>query len=403
MIRLSESILSVGESPTIAAAARAKELQAQGRDIVSFTVGEPDLDTPQHVKDAAKEAIDKGHTKYTATGGIPALRKALSEKLAKYQGLNYPPEQIIVTNGGKQAIAAACAVLLNPGDEVIIPAPYWTSYPDMVKLAGGRPVIVETFPEQGYLMSPKDLEQAIGPKTKMLILCSPSNPTGSCYGAAELRALGEVILSHKYGAGVVVLSDEVYEHITYDSFQAESFASVVPECRDRTLVVNAFSKAYSMTGWRVGYAAGPKEIIKAMVNHQSQFTTNVCSIAQYAALCAYEDGGEFPRFMLEKFKERLEILIDKVQEIPGVKLYPKPRGAFYAFLRIDGLIGKRNGDVLIRSGNDLAAYLLEKYDVAVVQGEAFGCPNAVRLSFALSNEQLLKGLERIKQAAESLG
>ncbi|MFN8391436.1 MAG: pyridoxal phosphate-dependent aminotransferase [Bdellovibrionota bacterium] len=402
MVSLSQTMARIPPSPTIAAAAKANALKAQGKDIISFTVGEPDFDTPKHVRDAAVEALDKGLTRYTAAEGTVALRQVICDKLKRDQGVEYTPKDIVVTNGGKQALAAACAVVLNPGDEVIIPAPYWTSYPDMVRLAGGEPVIVETYAKEGYALTPEALRKACSDRTKMIIINSPSNPTGACYSGAELKALANVISSLKNKSNIVVVTDEVYEYITYDGFKHESIVTVAPELREQILIVNAFSKAYAMTGWRVGYAAGPRNIIDAMAIHQSQFTSNVCSIAQYAAGKAYDDNYAFPTMMRDEFAKRVEIVCGAVEQMPGIKLSVKPRGAFYAFLEIDGLVGKKDGNIVINSGQDFANYLLEKYDVVVVQGEAFGAPKAVRISFALRTEDLKKGLERIKQAASSL-
>ena len=402
MVTLSESIGRVQPSPTIAATARAQELKAQGRDVVSFTVGEPDFDTPQHIKDAALEAMKKGFTKYTAVSGILPLRQAIAAKLKREQGVEYKPAQICVTNGGKQALAAACAVLLNPGDEVIIPAPYWTSYPDMAALAGGKPIIVPSSADEGYLMSPPALKAACSSRTKIVVLNSPSNPTGACYSGSQLKALASAIRSLPNYENIVVLSDEVYEYFTYDGFRHESLLSVAPELTEHTVVVNGFSKSYAMTGWRVGYAAGPAAIIDAMSTHQSQFTTNICSIAQYAALAAYNDSGAFPRKMLEEFEKRREIVCEAVKEMPGISLPVKPLGAFYAFLRVEGLFGKSCNGATIRSAGDFANYLLNAFDTVVVQGEAFGDAGAIRLSYALATAELKKGLDRIKQAAMSL-
>jgi aspartate aminotransferase len=403
MITLSKSICRIQPSATLAAANRAAELKAEGRDIVSFTVGEPDFDTPDHVKQAANEAMKKGFTKYTAASGIVPLRKMIATKTSEVSGINYSPDQVAVTNGGKQAIATACAVLLNEGDEVIIPAPYWTSYPDMVELAGGTPVIVQTRAEDGYVMTPEQLVGAVTKNTKMIFLNSPSNPTGGVYSPNDFKVLGEAIKKLPNYDQITILLDEVYDYFIYDNFETCSFAKVNPDLVDNILIVNAFSKAYSMTGWRVGYAVGPEKIAKAISKHQSQFTSNVCSIAQYAAAAAYSDNGEFPRQMLKEFSERLEILVDAVNETPGVELAVKPRGAFYGFLRIEKLFGKSCGETKITCANDFATYLLEKYDLAVVQGEAFGDPGAIRVSFALSQEQLKKGMARIREAAESLG
>lgn len=402
MIKLSQSINRVKPSASLAAVARVNELKAQGRDIVSFTVGEPDFDTPQHIKDAALEAMKKGLTKYTPVAGILELRKVIAEKLKREQQIEVTPKDIVVTNGGKQALTAACAVLLDQGDEAIIPAPYWTSYPDMVLLAGGTPVIVPTVAEQGYVMTPEMLVRAASSKTKMIIINSPSNPTGACYTAQQLKGLAEAIKSLPNAKDIVIVLDDVYEYFAYDGFKYSSFTALCPELLPNTVLVNAFSKSYAMTGWRVGYVTGPKDIVSAIDKHQSQFTSNVCSIAQWAASAAYNDNGEFPKKMAAEFQTRLDILCEQVKQIPGVALPVKPQGAFYAFLRVDGLFGKRNGDITIKSGQDFSNYLLERFDVATVAGEAFGDANAIRLSFALSREKMLEGLRRIKQAAVSL-
>lgn len=402
MISLSEFISQIKPSATFGAAKRAAELRASGKDVVSFTVGEPDFDTPQHVKDAAIEALRSGFTKYTATEGIPKLKQAIVAKLLRDQNLSYSTEQICVTNGGKQALAAACAVLLNPGDEAVIVAPYWTSYPEMVSLVGGIPTIVQTSAEEGYLVSPEKLMAAVTPRTKLIILNSPSNPTGASYSAEQLKALGRAIKNHPRISDLMVITDEVYEYFYYAGEHAPSFAGLNPDLAANTIIVNAYSKAYSMTGWRVGYAAAPVEIIKAIINHQSQLTSNVCSIAQFAAACAYDDNAEFPRAMLSEFRVRREILLQAVKDMPGISLPVPPMGAFYAFLRIDGLIGKRDGSTVIKGSADFTNYLLEKYNVAVVLGDAFGDDNAVRVSFALSQERLKTGLSRIADACRSL-
>lgn len=399
---LSRIIQNVPPSPTIAAADRAQQLKAQGRDIVSFTVGEPDFDTPAHIRRAAVEALEKGLTRYTAAQGILPLRQVIAEKVRRDQGVEVSPKQVVVTNGGKQALAAAFAVLLDPGDEVVIPAPYWTSYPDMVRLVDGVPVIVETTPGSGYLMTPEQLLSACTPRTKVIVLNTPSNPTGACYGEEELRQLAAAFRTVRGHERITIISDEVYEYITFDGFEHRSILTIAPELVDNVLLVNAFSKSYAMTGWRVGYAVGPQDIIDAMAVHQSQFTSNVCSIAQHAAVSAYEDAYAFPRMMRESFQERLDLVCDAVNQMEGVRLTPKPRGAFYAFLELGGLVGRSVGGVTIRTGSDFANLLLEKYDVVAVQGEAFGAPTAIRLSFAMAKPQLEKGLDRIAAACRSL-
>lgn len=402
MLSLSERILSVAPSPTQAAAARAQELKEAGRDIIAFTVGEPDFDTPKHVKDAAVKALDAGHTRYCAVGGIAPLKRAISEKLKRDQGLEYAANEIIVTNGGKHALSACFASLLNPGDEVVIPAPYWTSYPDMVSLSDGVPVIVETTVEDGYTLTPETLKRVVTPKTRAIVINSPSNPTGACYTREQLEKLVEAFKELDNHENIALITDEVYEYITYDGFEHVSIAQVAPELRENIIIVNAFSKAYAMTGWRIGYVAGPKELVAAMAKHGSQFVSNVCSFAQHAAAVAYEDGGQFPKMMREEFTKRLEIVCEAVERMPGIDLPIKPQGAFYAFLRVDKLIGKSTGKFTINSSQDFVNYILEEFDVVTVQGEAFGAPGAFRVSFALDTEQLKKGLERIIQAVEQL-
>ena len=402
MLKLSTLIQGVRPSPTFAAAARAQALKNEGKDVISFSLGEPDFDTPEHVKKAAKEALDKGFTKYTATEGFLPLREALVQKFKRDQGLSFSSKQIIVSNGGKQAIAGVMASILDPGDEVIIPSPYWTSYPDMTVLLGAQPVAVTTRAEDGYVLKPEALEKAITAKTRMLILNSPSNPTGGCYREADLKALAEVLRTHRYGKQVLVLSDEVYEYITYGDYKHASIAQVAPDLSEQIVIVNAFSKAYSMTGWRVGYAAGPEHVIKAAGTHQSQITSNVCSVAQYAASKAYEDNYAFPRMMAQAFTKRLGIVVEAIKRTPGLSLPVSPLGAFYAFPRVEGLIGKSADGRQIRSGTDFTNYLLEKYHVVAVQGEAFGDVNAFRLSFAMAEDRLQVAMARISEAAASL-
>ncbi len=402
MVPLSDLVGAVPPSPTLAASERAQALKAAGKDIISLTVGEPDFDTPDHIKRAAIAALEKNHTRYTAVQGILPLRETIVQKFKREQGIGYTPKDIIVTNGGKQALGAAFAALLNPGDEVIIPAPYWTSYPDMVRLVGGVPVIVQTTAAQGYRMTAEQLLAASTPRTRVVVINSPSNPTGACYSGADLRELALAVLSLKNKEQVTIISDDVYEYITFDGFEHQSLLTVAPEVRDNTLIVNAFSKAYAMTGWRVGYAAGPRHVIDAMSVHQSQFTSNVCSIAQHAAVSAYDDGYAFPKMMKQEFQKRLDVVWEAVQRMPGISLSVKPRGAFYAFLEVDGLIGKSAGGTTIKSGDDFAQYLLEKFDVVMVQGSAFGAPNAVRMSFALAPKVLETALSRITEAASQL-
>ncbi len=400
--KLNRYIVDVQPSPTLMAASRARELKKLGRDIVSFTVGEPDFDTPEHIKAAAVDAIKRGFTKYTAVEGITELKEAIVQKLKRDQNLEFKSSEIIVTNGGKHALAALFAVLLNEGDEVVVPAPYWTSYPDILALSGAKAKVVETDDELGYLMTPAQLIAACNKKTKAIILNSPSNPTGAVYSRKELRALADAFLSLPNKNDILIVSDEVYEYFTYDGVKSESILQVAPELRPHVAIVNSLSKSYAMTGWRVGFAAGPRWLIDQMSIHQSQFTANICSIAQAAAQAAWDDKGEFPKEMLKEFSRRRELVIQAVKDMPGIRLPVAPWGGYYGFLRIDDLIGSHDGEFAVRSAKDFSAYLLERYDVATVAGEAFGDSAAVRISYALSMEQLEKGLNRIKTAALKL-
>lgn len=403
MVQLSNTISNIKPSETLSLAARVAELRAEGKEVLGFTVGEPDFDTPDRIKEAAVSALKSGRTRYTPVAGILPLREAICSKVKRDQGLEYKPSEVIVTNGGKHALAAAFAVLLNPGDEVVLAAPYWTSYPDMVRIAGGEPVIINTDKESGYLIQPEALRRACNARTKAIIINSPSNPTGAAYDENELRALADVVRSLGNSKNIAVVSDEVYEYITFDGFEHVSFGQCAPDLRSRTLIVNALSKSYAMTGWRVGYAVGPEAIIKAMQVHQSQFTSNVCSIAQYAAIDGLEMGLEFPReIMCKAFQRRLDILWRAMEKIPSLELPLRPRGAFYAFIRIEGVLGKKAGDEIINSSADFCKYLMDKYAVIVVPGEAFGDSGAFRLSFAVDDETLVKGLDRIAQAVSSL-
>jgi len=392
-------IKNVLPSPTLALASKARQLRSEGKDVISFTVGEPDFGPPEHVQEAAINAIKLGYSKYTDVAGIYPLRAAICEKFAKSHHLSFEPKDIIVTNGGKQALATAISVLINEGDEVVIPAPYWTSYPDMVKLVGGRAVIVQTKIENGYLMQPEELAAVITEKTKIVIINSPSNPTGACYDETTLRALADVILSQKNE--IFVLSDEVYEDFKFDGEKNCSIATVLPAMKERTIIINAFSKSYAMTGWRVGYAVGRRDIIDAMVTHQSQWTSNVCSIAQYAASVAYNDGGVFPRKMREEFGKRLDLVNAYVAKMNGVTLPFVPKGAFYAFLRIDEIIGTKYQGMEIKNSRDFAQYLLDKYEIVTVPGEAFGDDKAIRISYAISSAELEHALKRLTEAVNS--
>lgn len=402
MVSLSSVASKILPSPTQGAAARAAELKAMGKKIISLTVGEPDFDAPEHVKQAVIDAMEQGFSKYTAVAGIAPLRESIAAKLKRDQSLEVAPSQIIVTNGGKQALSQTCAVVLSPGDQAIIPAPYWTSYPEMVRAVGAEPVCAPTSPDNGYILTPEQLEKAWTDKTKLLFLNSPSNPTGACYSKDDLRVLAEAFSSLPGSDNAVILSDEVYEYMVYDDREHVSIVEVAPELLDRIVLVNAYSKAYSMTGWRVGYACGPQSIISAMSALQSHTTGNVCSIAQFGAARAYEDQGEFPRRMLKEFAVRRELVTEAVANMPGVRLQSKPDGAFFAFLRIEELLGKKAGSIEIATSRDLVQFLLEQYEVAAVQGDAFGDDGAIRISFALDTDTLRTALERIETAVAEL-
>ncbi len=403
MVSLSNVATQVQDSPTQGAAARARELKAQGKDIISLTVGEPDFDTPEYVKQGVIDAMDQGFSKYTATPGIMPLRESIADKLKRHQNIQVSPSQVLVTCGGKQALTETCLAVLNPGDEAIIPAPYWTSYPEMVRSVGATPVFVQTTPENGYVLTPEQLEEVWTEKSKMLFLNSPSNPTGACYSPEELRALADAFKSLPGSEKAVILSDEVYEYMIYDGVAHVSILNVAPELAEQTVIVNSFSKAYSLTGWRVGYAVGPQNLISSMSALQSHASGNVCSIAQYGALRAYEDDGAFPRQMLEHFSVRRDIITEALQQMPGVALEPaKPSGAFFAYMRIGELFGRKIGGEEITCSLDVVRYLLEEYDVATVQGDAFGDDGAIRLSFALDTELLQTALSRIDDALKRL-
>lgn len=386
---------SIKPSATLAVKAKATELKAQGRSIVDLSAGEPDVDTPQHIKDAAIAALKAGKTKYTAVPGIPELRTAIAQKFTEENGIKTDPDDVVITNGGKQALYECFQAVIEPGDEVVIPAPYWVSYPPMVTLCGGNPVIVETTPESGYRLTPETLSAAISPKTKIVVLNSPSNPTGAAYTEADFVALGKVLAT----SSALVVSDEVYEKLVYDGFQFVSFAKAVPDLLDRTVTVGACSKTYSMTGWRVGYATGPKSIIKAMGKLQSQTTSNVCSIAQHAAIAAINGPHDFLNELITAYRRRFDIAIEMIEKIPGLRVAGIPQGAFYLFVRIDDLV---NGSTKLTGSVDVSTFLLEEAGVAVVPGAAFGDDRAIRISVSLADETIIDGLTRIGQALASL-
>jgi len=391
---VSNSLKRIKPSPTIAVSQKARELKAAGKDVIGLGAGEPDFDTPENIKKAAIEAINKGETKYTAVDGTPALKKAIVNKFKKENNLEYSIDEITVGTGGKQVIYNALMATLNKGDEVIIPAPYWVSYPDMVLLAGGNPKIVKCNENDGFKLTPKNLKKAITKKTKWLILNSPSNPTGASYTKEEIEALSEVLIKNK---NVHILSDDIYEHITYDNFNFFTIAQV-SKLKNRTLTMNGVSKSYAMTGWRIGYAAGPKEIIKAISKIQSQSTSNPSSISQAAAVEALNGTQDFIKERANAFKERRDFVVNSLNNIKGISCL-KPSGAFYVFPSCKKLLGKKTK---LKTDKDFVEKLLEEALVAVVQGSAFGLNGYFRISYATSMENLKKALDRIKSFCESL-
>ena len=396
---LSETLSRVKPSATIAVTGMAAEMKAAGKDVIGLGAGEPDFDTPQHIKDAAKAAIDGGKTKYTAVDGIPELKQAICAKFARENALTYAPNQISVGTGGKQILYNALVATLNPGDEVIIPAPYWVSYPDMVLLAGGTPVTVPCGIETQFKLTPEALEAAITPKTKWLIFNSPSNPTGAGYARAELKALTDVLMRHPH---VWVMSDDMYEHLVFDDFEFVTPAQVEPGLYGRTLTCNGVSKAYAMTGWRIGYAGGPQALIRAMATLQSQSTSNPCSISQWAALEALSGDQSFLADFRAAFQRRRNLVVDMLNAAPGITC-PKPEGAFYVYPDISGCIGKTSaGGVLIENDEVFAKALLQETGVAVVFGSAFGISPNFRVSYATSDAVLADACTRIKRFCTGL-
>ena len=389
----------VKPSPTLAVTAKAAELKAAGKDVIGLGAGEPDFDTPAHIKEAAIEAINKGETKYTAVAGTPALKKAIIDKFKRENGLEYAANQIVAGVGAKQVIFNALLATLNAGDEVIIPAPYWVSYPDMVLFAEGTPVIVPSNEADGFKLTPVALEKAITPKTKWIILNSPSNPTGSAYSKAELQALCDVLLKHHH---VWILADDIYEHLLYDGHIFYTPAQVEPRLYERTLTVNGVSKAYAMTGWRIGYAGGPKSIISANADIQTHITSNACSISQAASVAALNGDQTFLQDWKKSFKARRDLVVKSLNEINGLTCRT-PEGAFYVFPNMKALIGKKTPQgKTIGSSADLCDYLLEDALVAAVAGSAFGMEGYFRISYATSEANLQKAMTRIKEAVEAL-
>lgn len=396
MNQLSDRLNRLAPSATLAMSQKSAELKAQGVDVINLSVGEPDFNTPDHIKEAAKRAVDENYSRYSPVPGYPALKKAIVDKLKNENGLDYEPSQIICSNGAKQSVCNAVLALVYPGDEVIIPAPYWVSYPQMVLLAEGTPVTVEATIEQDFKITPEQLEAAITPKTRALILCSPSNPTGSVYSAEELEALAAVLRRHE---NVIVLSDEIYEHINYVGRHA-SIASC-EGMKERTVVINGVSKAYAMTGWRIGFIAAPEWIAKGCNKLQGQYTSGPCSVSQMAATAAFAGDQTCVETMRQAFERRKNLIVRLAKEIPGLEVND-PHGAFYLFPKCSSFFGKRDGDRVINNSTDFALYLLEVAHVATVGGDAFGSPACFRMSYATSDENITEAMRRIKEACARL-
>ncbi len=390
----------VKPSPTIAITSKARELKAAGFDVIGLGAGEPDFDTPDNIKRAAVEAIQRGETKYTAVDGIPELKRAVAEKFKRENGLAYKPSEITVGSGGKQVLYNALLATLDPGDEVIVPSPYWVSYPDIVLLAGAEPVVVDTKLEDGFKLKPQALARAITPRTKWFIFNSPSNPTGAAYTEAEVKALTDVLVKHEK---VWVLSDDIYEHLVYDGFKFTTPAAVEPRLKTRTLTLNGVSKAYSMTGWRIGYGGGPEPLIKAIATLQSQSTSNPCSISQWAAVEALEGPQDFLKDWVVSFQERRDLVVAMLNQAKGLAC-PKPEGAFYVYPSCAGVIGKTTrGGKLIGNDEEFATALLEEEGVAVVHGAAFGLSPFFRISYATGIKALEEACRRIQRFCGNLG
>lgn len=390
MTKLSDRLNRLAPSATLAMSQKSGEMKAQGIDVINMSVGEPDFNTPDHIKEAAKKAIDENYSRYSPVPGYIELRKAIVEKLKKENGLEYSTNEILVSNGAKQSVCNTVMALVNDGEEVIIPAPYWVSYPQMVKLAGGEPVIIEAGFEQNFKMTPEQLEAAITPKTRMLILCSPSNPTGSVYSEEELRGLAEVIKRHE---GLYVLADEIYEHINYVG--KHSSIAHIEGMRERTIIVNGVSKAYAMTGWRIGFIAAPEWIVKGCNKLQGQYTSGPCSVSQKAAEAAYTTSQECVETMRKAFERRRDLIVELAKDIPGLEVN-KPEGAFYLFPKCSSFFGKSYNGKKIENSTDLAMFLLEVGHVATVGGDAFGDPYCFRMSYATSDDNIREAMKRIK-------
>lgn len=396
MNELSARLNRLAPSATLAMSQRSNELKASGVDVVNLSVGEPDFNTPDHIKEAAKKAIDENYSRYSPVPGYPVLREAIIEKLKRENNLEYKSSQIICSNGAKQSVCNVVMSLVGEGDEVIVPAPYWVSYTQMVKLADGVPVTVATGLEQNFKMSPEQLEKAITPQTRALILCSPSNPTGSIYSYEELEALAEVLKKHER---VMVISDEIYEHINYTGKHASM--AQVPGMKERTVIINGVSKAYAMTGWRIGFAAGEEWVIKACNKLQGQYTSGPCSVSQMAAAAAFAGPQECVETMRRAFERRKNLIVSLAREIPGLEVND-PEGAFYLFPKCSSYFGKKDGDTVIKDSNDMALYLLDKGHVATVSGDAFGAPGYFRMSYATDEDSIRKAMKRIAEALAKL-
>ena len=396
MAQLSNRLQRLAPSATLAMSQKSSEMKAQGIDVINMSVGEPDFNTPDHIKEAAKKAIDENYSRYSPVAGYADLRQAIVDKLKRENQLDYTVNEICVSNGAKQSVCNSVMALVNPGEEVIIPTPYWVSYPQMALLAGGVPVFVQAGFEQNFKMTAQQLEAAITPKTRLLILCSPSNPTGSVYSKEELRALSEVILAHE---DLYVLADEIYEHINYTGHH-ESIAQF-PGMKERTIVVNGVSKAYAMTGWRIGYIAAPEWIVKGCNKLQGQYTSGPCSVSQKAAEFAYNESQACVEEMRQAFERRRNLIVDLARQIPGLEVNV-PQGAFYLFPKCSSFYGKKVGDRVINNSTDLAMYLLEEGHVATVGGDAFGDPDCFRMSYATSDDNIREAMRRIGEALGKL-
>lgn len=396
MAQLSNRLNRLAPSATLAMSQKSSEMKAQGIDVINMSVGEPDFNTPDHIKEAAKKAIDENYSRYSPVPGYPDLRKAIVAKLKNENGLEYGINEILVSNGAKQSVCNTVMALCNDGDEVIIPAPYWVSYPQMAKLAGAEPVIVNAGFEQNFKITPEQLEAAITPKTRMLILCSPSNPTGSVYSQEELDALAKVILSHEE---LYVLADEIYEHINYVGKHAS--IAKAEGMRERTIIVNGVSKAYAMTGWRIGYIAAPEWIVKGCNKLQGQYTSGPCSVSQKAAEAAYTMDQTCVETMRQAFQRRRDLIVELAKDISGLEVNV-PEGAFYLFPKCSSFYGKACGDKVINNSNDLAMFLLEEGHVATVGGDAFGDPECFRMSYATSDDNIREAMKRIKETLAKL-